>query len=61
MIKKCLKTKIKPNGGKINTDFHGKNILKEGSRCVCLSIIAIKSVCKVTNNFYPQVFFEQFQ
>ena len=56
--KKYLKTKIKSNNGKINTDFHDKNIPKQDSHFVYISIIVIESVCKITNNFYPQVFLE---
>lgn len=57
--KKYLKTKIKSNDGKINTDFHDKNIPKQDSHFVYISIIVIESVCKITNNFYPQVFLEE--
>ena len=32
--KKCLKTKIKFDKGKVNTNFHSDKILKESSRCI---------------------------
>ena len=37
-------------GGKINTDFHGKKLLKEGSHCVCLSLVFIDSFSKINKN-----------
>ena len=42
--KKYLKAKIKSYNGKININFHDNKILKEGSRCICLSVILIDSV-----------------
>ena len=33
---KYLKTKIKYYKRKINTNFHGDEIPKEGSQCICL-------------------------
>ena len=36
---KYLKAKIKSCNGKINTNLHNNKIPKEGSRCICLSLI----------------------
>ena len=41
---KYLKTKIKSYNGKINTNFHNNKIPKEGSQCICLSVMLIDSV-----------------
>ena len=41
---KYLKTKKNSYDGKINTNFHGNKIPKEGSRCICLSVILNNSV-----------------
>ena len=32
---------------------------KEGSHCICLSMVLIDSVFKMSNNYYPQVFLEE--
>ena len=56
---KYIKTKIKSYNGKINTNFHNNNIPKEGSQCICLSVILIDSVYKKDKNYYPQVFLEE--
>ena len=34
---------------------------KEGSHCICLSVILIDSVFKIDKNYYPQVFFRRIQ
>ena len=56
---KCIKTKIKSYNGKINTNFHNNKIPKEGSQCICLSVILIDSVYKKDKNYYPQAFLEE--
>ena len=56
---KCIKTKLKHYNGKFNTNFHNNKIPKEGSQCICLSVILIDSVYKKDKNYYPQVFFEE--
>ena len=56
---KYIKAKTKPDNGKINTNFHNNKILKEGSQCICLSVILIDSVYKKDKNHYPQVFLEE--
>ena len=56
--KKYRKSKIKSYEGKINTNFHNDGTPKEGSHCICLSVILIKSVFKVGKNYCSQVFLE---
>ena len=56
---KYLKTKIKSYNGKINANFHNNKIPKEGSQCICLSVILINSVFRTGENYYPQVFLEE--
>ena len=57
--KKYLKAKIKSYNGKLNTTFHNNKIPKEGSQCICLSVMLIDSVFRTGNNYYPQVFLEE--
>ena len=40
---KYLKAKVKSYNAKINTNFHNNEIPKEGSQCICLSVILISS------------------
>ena len=56
---KYLKTRIKSYNWKINTSFHNNKILKNGSQCICLSVILIDSVLRTSSNYYPQVFLEE--
>ena len=56
---KYLKTKIKSYHGKVNTNFHNNKILKEGSQCICLSVILIDSIYRKDKNYYPQVLLEE--
>ena len=56
---KYLKTKIKSCNGKIYINFHNKKIPKEGSQCICLSVILMDSVFRTAKNCYHQVFFEE--
>ena len=58
-IMKNLKTKLKYYQGKINTNFHSDKIQKEGSQCICLSVILIDSVYRTGKNYYRQVFLEE--
>ena len=39
-------------------NFHNDKILKEGSQCICLSVILTDSVYRKDKNSYPQVFLE---
>ena len=57
--RKYLKAKIKSYNGKININFHDNETPREGSQCICLSVILINSVCKTGKNYYPQVFLEK--
>ena len=43
----------------MNTNFRNNEIPKEGSQCVCLSVIFSDSVSKKDRNYYPQVFLEE--
>ena len=54
-----LKAKIKSYNGKINTNFHNNIIPKEGSHCICLSVVLIDSVFRTSKNYYTQVFLEK--
>ena len=49
---KYIKTKIKPYGGKINTNFQGKKIPKENASYKCLSLIMSDSVIRENNKYY---------
>ena len=46
--KKYLKTKLKPYERKTNTNFHNCKISKEGSYCVCLSVILVESSSSIS-------------
>ena len=56
---KCIKTKIKLYGDKINTNFQGKKIPKENASCKCLSLIMLDSVIRANKKYYPQTLFEE--
>ena len=45
------KNYIKPYEGKINTIFNNYRMPKEGSHCICLSVILIDSVFKTDKNY----------
>ena len=32
---------------------------KQGSQCMCLSVILVNSIFRTGNNYYPQVFLEE--
>ena len=57
--KKYLKAIKLSYNGKINTNFHHNKLPKEGSQCICLSVILINSVLRTGSNYYPQVFLEE--
>ena len=46
---------MKSYNGKINTNVDNKTP-KEGSQCICLSVVLMDSVYKKDENYYPQVF-----
>ena len=43
----------------MNANFHDNEMPKEGSNCVCLSVMLIDSVVKMGKNYYPQVFLDE--
>ena len=47
-----MKTKIKSYNGKINADFHNNKLPKEGSQCICLSLLLIDSVYRKNKDYY---------
>ena len=51
---KYLKPKTKSYNGKINTNFYNDKIPKEGSQCICLSVILIDPVYRKYKDYYPQ-------
>ena len=57
--KKYLKTKIKSYKGKINTNFYNDKMPKEGSYCICLSVILIDSGFGMGKNYYSLVFLKE--
>ena len=58
---KYLKAKIKSYNRKINTNFHNNKIPKEGFQYICFSVILIDSAFRTGNNYYPQVFLEEWK
>ena len=48
---KYLKTKIKSYNGKMNRNFHNNKVPKEGSQCICLSVIFIDSVYRKDKDY----------
>ena len=42
----------------MNTNFQEDKAPKEGSQCICLSVVLIDSVYITGKNCYPQVFLE---
>ena len=55
---KHLKAKIIFYEGKVNTNVHDDEMLKEGSQCIFLLVILTNSVFKIVKIYYPQVFLE---
>ena len=39
--------------------IHNSKIPKEGSQCICLSVISVESCCRKYKNYYSQVFLEE--
>ena len=56
---KYIKTKIKTFKNSITTNSHNKKVPEEKIPYKCLSIIAIDSVIKTDNRYYPQTFLEE--
>ena len=51
---KYIKTKIRPYGDSVITNFHSKKMPKEKAPCICLSITLLDSVNEANNKYYPQ-------
>ena len=49
---------MKNINGKINTNFNNNEIRKEGSQCICLSVILIDSVYRRDINYCTEAFLE---
>ena len=43
----------------MSTSFSNNRIPKEGSQCICLSVILMDSVYNKKKNYYPQAFLEE--
>ena len=56
---KCVKTKIKLYGDKMNTNFQDKKVRKGNASCKCLSLIMFYSVNTVIKKYYPQTLLEE--
>ena len=56
---KYTKTKIKPYGDKVNTNFQSKKIPKENASYKCFSLIILDSVIRVSKNYYLQTLLEE--
>ena len=47
--------------GKNNTNFDCDKVPKEGSQCICVSVILIDSVFRIGKTYYPDVLLEKFK
>ena len=56
---KCIKTKIKSYGHKVNTNLQGNKIPRESSSYKCLSLIMLDSVIRANKRYYPQILLEE--
>ena len=57
--KKDLIVKLYTMKGKINTNFLGHKLTKEGSHWICFSVILTDSAFRTSKSYYPQVFLEE--
>ena len=55
---KYIKTKIKMYEDRVNKNFQGKEVPKEDALYKCLSLIALESVIRVSEKYYPQTLLE---
>ena len=53
---KYLRSKVKSYEGKINTNFDDDGMPKEGSNCICSSVISIDSIFEI--EFYAMLICE---
>ena len=58
---KYIKTKKRSDNENVNTNLHNNKMPKEGSQCICLSVILFDSVSNKVKTIYPQVFLEECQ
>ena len=56
---KYTKTKIKPYGDKVNTNFQTKKVPKENAAYKCSSLIVLESFIRVNKKYYPQTRLEE--
>ena len=56
---KFIKTKIKSDRDKVNTNFHGNVIPKENVSYKCLPLIMIDAVIRTNKRYYPQPLLEE--
>ena len=56
---KNLKIKIKSYERKLNTNFLNGQRPKDGSHRICLSVVLIDSIFKMSKNYCPEVFIEE--
>ena len=54
-----ITAKIKPYRNNVNANFRGKKIPKEKASYICLSLIMLDSVIKVSKKYYPQILLEK--
>ena len=47
--------------GKSNTNFDCDKVPKEGSQCICVSVILIDCVFRIGKTYYPDVLLEKFK
>ena len=56
---KYIKTKIKMYKDRVNTNLQGKKLPKEDASYNCSSLIALDSVIRVSEKYYPQTLLEE--
>ena len=56
---KYIKTKIKKDEDRINTNFQGEEVPEEDASYKCLSLIVLESVIRVSKKCYPQTLLEE--
>ena len=58
---KYIKTELSLYNGKRNTNFHDNKIPEESVWCVCLSVILLDSIVKMSKIYYPQILLEEYK
>ena len=46
-------------GGRVSTNFQGKNVANENASYECISLIMLDSVIRVNKKYYPQTLLEE--